>query len=155
MNNDDHFFLVVGAWKEPIPGWTISKNGPQGFLMGAAKGVVRRLPVSTDLIYDYIPVDIVINNILTAGYTAGSNKVKQVQIYHCTSSTRKPFKWGDVQPSINKNLHKYPLKSAVWYPYIKFLPSLTWYRISAFFIHIIPALILDTITRLSGGRPMY
>jgi fatty acyl-CoA reductase len=58
----------VGAWKEPIPGWTISKNGPQGFLMGASKGIVRRLPVAKNLIYDYIPVDIVVNSLMIAAY---------------------------------------------------------------------------------------
>lgn len=67
------FFSVVGAWKEPIPGWTISKNGPQGFFMGAAKGVIRRLPVGSQLIYDYIPVDIVVNNMLAAGFYAGKS----------------------------------------------------------------------------------
>lgn len=65
------FFLVIGAWKEPVPGWTISKNGPQGFMMGASKGVVRRLPVALDLVYDYIPVDIVINNLIAAGFYVG------------------------------------------------------------------------------------
>lgn len=60
--------VVVGAWKEPVRGWTISKNGPQGFLLGASKGVVRRLPVGENLIYDYIPVDIVVNNLIVAAY---------------------------------------------------------------------------------------
>lgn len=64
-------FVVVGAWREPVAGWTISKNGPQGFLMGASKGVIRRLPVAKELVYDYIPVDIVVNNLLVAGYHAG------------------------------------------------------------------------------------
>jgi hypothetical protein len=36
--------------------------------MGAANGVVRRLPVDKDLIYDYIPIDVVVNNILVAGW---------------------------------------------------------------------------------------
>lgn len=63
------FKIVTAAWKEPVPGWTISKNGPQGFLMGASKGVVRRLPVGTSIVYDYIPVDVVVNQILvTAQY---------------------------------------------------------------------------------------
>lgn len=35
--------------------------------MGASKGVVRRLPVGQDLIYDYIPVDVVVNQILVTG----------------------------------------------------------------------------------------
>lgn len=60
--------MITAAWKEPVPGWTISKNGPQGFLMGASKGVVRRLPVGTSLIYDYIPIDVVVNQILVTAY---------------------------------------------------------------------------------------
>lgn len=35
-------------------------------MMGAVKGVVRRLPVSLDGVYDYIPVDVVVNEILLA-----------------------------------------------------------------------------------------
>jgi len=61
-------YLVTAAWKEPVPGWTISKNGPQGFLLGASKGVVRRLPLSLELIYDYIPIDVVVNSLIVAAY---------------------------------------------------------------------------------------
>jgi fatty acyl-CoA reductase len=61
-------YLVIGAWKEPVPGWTISKNGPQGFILGASKGVVRRLPLSLELIYDYIPIDVVVNSLIVAAY---------------------------------------------------------------------------------------
>lgn len=66
--------LVTAAWKEPIPGWTVSKNGPQGFLMGASKGIVRRLPVGKNLIYDYIPIDIVVNSLIVAAYTVDRDR---------------------------------------------------------------------------------
>lgn len=144
--------------------------------MGAAKGVIRRLPVGKKLIYDYIPVDIVVNTLLAAGYhagndlllfvyklsfknkincfLAGSTKTKKVQVYHATSSTRNPFRWNQVDEKVNYYLHKYPLKSAVWYPHLKFLPTLTWFKISSFFVHILPAFLLDTVTRIGGGRPM-
>lgn len=65
--------LVLGAWKEPIPGWTASKNGPQGFIMGAAKGVIRRLPINEQLVYDYIPVDVVINYMIVTLWHASVN----------------------------------------------------------------------------------
>ncbi|KAJ8956235.1 hypothetical protein NQ318_014966 [Aromia moschata] len=146
--------MIIGAWKEPVPGWTISKNGPQGFLMGAAKGVIRRLPVGKELVYDYIPVDIVVNNLLAAGCFAGVTKPKKVAVFHCTSSTRNPFRWLQVEDKINDYLHLYPLKSAVWYPHLKLLPTVAWYKISALFVHMFPAFILDTVTRLSGGRPI-
>jgi len=38
--------------------------------MGASKGVVRRLPVNKSLIYDYIPVDVVVNNIIAGTWFA-------------------------------------------------------------------------------------
>lgn len=148
------FVLVIGAWKEPVPGWTISKNGPQGFFMGAAKGVVRRVPISSNIVYDYIPVDVVVNNILAATYNAAISKTTKVQIYHCTSSTRKPFRWSTVEDQLNPYLHAYPVISAVWYPHIKFIPSMLWFKISVFFIHIIPGFLLDTLSRVFGGRPM-
>lgn len=146
--------MITAAWKEPIPGWTISKNGPQGFLMGASKGVVRRLPVGTSLIYDYIPVDIVVNQVLVTAYHVAQKRSGELSIFHCTSSTYNPFKWEAVADKTNELLHMYPLKSAVWYPHLKFLSSLMLFKISAIFIHFIPAYILDFVTRIAGGRPM-
>lgn len=67
------FYTVLGSWKEPVPGWTASKNGPQGFLMGAANGVIRRLPINVDLVYDYIPVDIVVNYMIVTLWNASIN----------------------------------------------------------------------------------
>lgn len=36
--------------------------------MGASKGVIRRLPADKNIIYDVIPVDIVVNTILVTGH---------------------------------------------------------------------------------------
>lgn len=92
---------VTAAWKEPVPGWTISKNGPQGFFMGASKGVLRRLPVGTHLIYDYIPVDVVVNALIVAAYNVDHDRlvddeltaVQETIIYfvHVTGSQESRF----------------------------------------------------------------
>lgn len=42
--------------------------------MGAAKGVVRRLPVDKNLVYDYIPVDIVVNQMITGAWHVSVNR---------------------------------------------------------------------------------
>nr|UEV87814.1 fatty acyl reductase 7 [Maruca vitrata] len=143
--------MIVASWKEPVPGWTCSKVGPQGFLMGASKGVVRRLPLAKDNIADYIPVDVVVNQLLVAGWHAAKT-TSGLTVYHCSTSTCRPFRWVLIEPSINEMLHKYPLKSAVWYPHLKFLPSLWLFRLSAIFIHFFPAILLDTLLRLTGGK---
>lgn len=146
--------MITGAWKEPVPGWTISKNGPQGFLMGASKGVVRRLPVDKHLICDYIPIDIVVNSLIIAAFAVHRDNCKELKVYHCTSSTCNPFKWETVETKINCYLHKFPLRSAVWYPHLKLVSSIFLFRLSAIFVHLIPAYILDTVTKLAGGRPI-
>lgn len=146
--------MIVGAWKEPVPGWTNSKNGPQGFIMGAAKGIVRRLPVDKNLVYDYIPVDIVVNLMIVGVRQAAITRPTETLIYNCTTSVYKPFKWIDVESKVTSLLHRYPLKSAVWYPTLKLLPSLLLFKISAFIFHMIPAYILDSVTKISGGRPI-
>ncbi|KAF4514033.1 UNVERIFIED_CONTAM: hypothetical protein B566_EDAN018719 [Ephemera danica] len=110
---------VTAALKEPVPGWISSTNGPSGFLMGAARGVVRRLPMGAGLIYDYIPVDMVINEMLVAACNTGTNNLIQEEL-----------------PTL---LHKYPLKGAVWYPNLKMLHSLSHFRLSSIFVHFFPA----------------
>jgi fatty acyl-CoA reductase len=146
--------MITAAWNEPTKGWTISKNGPQGFLMGASKGVIRRLPVDTSLIYDYIPVDTVVNEVLVTAYHVAQKRSGELSIFHCTTSTYNPFRWKEVENRTNELLHMFPLKSAVWYPHLKLVSSLMLFKISAIFVHFIPAYILDFVTRIAGGRPM-
>lgn len=40
------------------------------------------------------------------------------------------------------------------YPHLKFMSSLFMFKISAIFVHFIPAYILDAITKMGGGRPI-
>lgn len=143
--------MIVASWKEPVAGWTCSKVGPQGFLMGAAKGVVRRLPLAPDNIADYIPVDVVVNQLLVAGWNAATTK-GGLTVYHCSTSTQKPFTWASIETQVNGFLHKYPLKSAVWYPHLKFVNSLWLFKLSAIFVHFVPAVLLDMMLRITGGR---
>ncbi|KAH8404100.1 hypothetical protein KR215_009787, partial [Drosophila sulfurigaster] len=152
--------MITAAWKEPIPGWTISKNGPQGFFMGASKGILRRLPLDPTLIMDYIPIDVVVNGIIATGFYVNSLKVKngnrpaELQIFHLTSSTYKPFRFEFLTDKINGYLHEYPLNSAVWYPNLRLVKSLFLFRLGAILFHFIPGFFLDLVTKLSGGRPI-
>ncbi|XP_052132422.1 putative fatty acyl-CoA reductase CG8306 [Frankliniella occidentalis] len=146
--------MITCAWKEPVPGWINSKNGPSGFFMGAAKGVVRRLPVGKELVYDYIPVDVVVNEMLVSAWHTATNKPKEMPVYHITSSTCNPFRWATIENRIPHQLDSLPLKAAVWYPTLKLLPSLTLFRISAIFVHFLPAYFFDALTVVAGGRPI-
>ncbi|XP_046383093.1 putative fatty acyl-CoA reductase CG8306 [Ischnura elegans] len=146
--------MITGAWKDPKPGWISSMNGPAGFLTGAAKGILRRLPLDHNLVTDYIPVDAVVSEMIVAAWHTATTKPKSTAIYHCTTSTQNPFRWASIEARVGYYLHLYPLKSAVWYPYLKFLPSLLLFQISSIFVHFLPAIFLDALTKLFGGRPI-
>ncbi|XP_071441397.1 putative fatty acyl-CoA reductase CG8306 [Hetaerina americana] len=146
--------MITGAWKEPKPGWIASMNGPAGFLTGAAKGVLRRLPLDHNLVTDYIPVDSVVSEMIAAAWHTATTKPNTLSVYHCTTSTQNPFRWASIERRVGYYMHLYPLKSAVWYPYLKFLPSLLLFQISSIFVHFLPAIFLDALTKLFGGRPI-
>lgn len=43
-------------------------------MMGASKGIVRRLPVGLETVYDYIPVDVVVNEIIICAQYVAKKK---------------------------------------------------------------------------------
>lgn len=57
--------IVSPSFKEPVPGWVDSLNGPPGILLAAGKGVLRSMLINPDGLIEAIPVDACINGILT------------------------------------------------------------------------------------------
>ncbi|KAF3859292.1 hypothetical protein F7725_021691 [Dissostichus mawsoni] len=92
---------IVGAsWQEPVPGWIDNFNGPSGVFIAAGKGILRTMRANNDAVADLIPVDMVINLTLAAGwYTAVHRLVhrpKSALVYNCTTGGINPFHWGQI-----------------------------------------------------------
>lgn len=60
--------IVVAAWKEPLPGWIDNLNGPTGLLLAIGKGLLRTMYCNTSIKADIVPVDIVVNSMITSIY---------------------------------------------------------------------------------------
>lgn len=52
---------VTPSFKEPVPGWVDSLNGPVGVIVAGGKGVIRSMLCSPDYEAEVVPVDIAIN----------------------------------------------------------------------------------------------
>ncbi|XP_023236691.1 fatty acyl-CoA reductase 1-like [Centruroides sculpturatus] len=63
--------IVSSSWKEPLPGWNDSLNGANGLIAAAMKGILRTMLVHGEKIADLIPVDIVVNLMITVGWEKG------------------------------------------------------------------------------------
>jgi fatty acyl-CoA reductase len=57
--------IVSPAYREPLPGWVDSLNGPPGIFLAAGKGVLRSMLIDPEGMIEGIPVDTCINGILT------------------------------------------------------------------------------------------
>ena len=47
-------------------------------------------------VLDIIPVDIVVNLLITSAWYTGISKKNDIRIYHCTTGGLHPFRWGEM-----------------------------------------------------------
>jgi fatty acyl-CoA reductase len=64
--------IVTPAFKEPLVGWVDNINGPMGFLVGCAKGVIRTAHINPSYSAEFIPVDMASNSLITLAAFNGS-----------------------------------------------------------------------------------
>jgi len=56
---------------DPIEGWIDNFNGPFGMLSGGGKGILRVAWCDPNLIFDLVPVDVVIKVLIIAAWKCG------------------------------------------------------------------------------------
>ncbi|XP_067347313.1 fatty acyl-CoA reductase 1 isoform X2 [Channa argus] len=145
---------IVGAsWQEPFPGWIDNFNGPSGLFIAAGKGILRTMRASNDAVADFIPVDVVINLTLAAGWYTAVHRPKTALVYNCTTGGINPFHWGEVEHHVISSFKRNPLEQAFRRPNANITSN---YLINQYWIlvsHKFPALIYDLFLRLSGQKP--
>lgn len=62
--------IVMSALKEPCEGWVDTINGPVGLSVLGALGILQKIKVNSEVVFDLIPVDIVSNALLSIGWAA-------------------------------------------------------------------------------------
>lgn len=164
--------IVTAAWKEPIPGWVDNLNGPTGILVGAGKGVIRTMHCNENLDADIVPVDTAINSLLMIGWKIGiAERSSQVQVYHITSNKvsftklvqtclyiflfqENPISWGKALDIGRKHFYANPFSVCLWYPGGSIKKYYFVHLLAVFFLHIIPAYIVDFLMVLTGNKPL-
>uniref|UniRef100_A0A3Q1K949 Fatty acyl-CoA reductase n=1 Tax=Anabas testudineus TaxID=64144 RepID=A0A3Q1K949_ANATE len=141
---------IVGAsWQEPFP-----VSPPNGSLsLRAGKGILRTMRANNDAVADLIPVDVVINLTLAAGWYTAVHRPKTALVYNCTTGGINPFHWGEIEHHVMSSFKRNPLEQAFRRPNANITSN---YLINQYWIlvsHKFPALIYDLILRLTGQKP--
>lgn len=65
---------MIATYKEPVRAWIDNVYGPTGLIVGAGTGVLHTYFGDSNMITDMIPVDLVVNALISATKETGVNK---------------------------------------------------------------------------------
>lgn len=66
--------IVMSSMREPAEGWIDTINGPVGLSVLGALGILQKIKVNSEVVFDLIPVDIVTNALVSIGWAATERK---------------------------------------------------------------------------------
>ncbi|CAH2101760.1 unnamed protein product [Euphydryas editha] len=150
--------IVISSFKEPLEGWVENLNGPVGMLLASGKGILRALYTDPNILSDYIPVDIAIKSFIAGAWARGIKKLQpndDVDIYNCSTSHMKTMTIGEIV-DFGKNIaiRKVPIEGMLWYCGGAVTRSRIEYNFRVLFFHLLPALLVDLVLRITGNKPM-
>ncbi|VVC43986.1 Hypothetical protein CINCED_3A007887 [Cinara cedri] len=146
--------IVTAAWKEPFVGWVDNMSGITGIMMEIGRGTIRSIVCDQKLRVDIIPVDILVNTLITSAWHTATHRQNAVRVYNCTSGARNPLRWEELGNLCQYHSLTAPSKYLQWYPGFSFRTNRMVHRLCEILFHFVPAFILDIVLRLTGSKPM-
>ncbi|XP_044739879.1 putative fatty acyl-CoA reductase CG5065 [Chrysoperla carnea] len=146
--------IVTAAWKEPFPGWIDNISGITGIMMEIGRGTIRSIICDETLTMDLIPVDIVVNTIITAAWQTAFNRSNTMRVYNCTSGQLNGVSWAEFGEMTKKYAIMNPTKYVTFYPGFTYRTNRIVHKFCEIFCHMIPAFVLDILLRVQGGKPI-
>ncbi|VVC98170.1 unnamed protein product [Leptidea sinapis] len=150
--------IVISSIEEPAPGWIENLNGPVGILLASGKGILRSVYTDPDLVADYMPVDIAIKIFIAGGWLRGSKKLEptdDIEVYNCSAGNIKTMTIGEiVKYGKEVIIEETPLDGMLWAVGGSITKSRFEYNLKVILLHLLPAILVDIILRLTGNPTM-
>lgn len=170
--------IVTSSVKEPVVGYIDNLYGPTGVVYGVGTGVLRTMHCDRDIVANIVPVDMTVNALIAATWDVAVNQEKRykfiayiqcgrtifnnffsisnvddIPVYNYVSSVEKPLTWGEFTDLNIKYGFTYPFSSAIWYLSFHMHKTATMHKIYVIFLHILPAMLIDSLAMCVGQRP--
>ncbi|XP_041971169.1 fatty acyl-CoA reductase wat-like isoform X2 [Aricia agestis] len=155
--------IVISTAKEPVPGWINNVYGPTGVVVSAAVGLMHVLHCNPKAVADLVPGDMVVNCAIAAAWRMARDFPRNEEaptvdqapaVYNFVSSVDKPLLWENFMKISEVNGLPIPPANAIWYYSLILTNSKILYELLFFFLHWVPAYIVDGIAILLGKKPM-
>lgn len=106
--------LVIASYKEPVPGWVDTINGPTGLMIGAGKGVIRSMLCNANYMSDIMPCDMVVNAMIALAWQVGTEKSTKPVFLNVTNQ-ENPISWGEALEIGKKHVLANPFSRKEYY----------------------------------------
>ncbi|XP_023936984.2 fatty acyl-CoA reductase 1-like [Bicyclus anynana] len=149
--------VVISSYEEPMPGWIENFNGPVGILVASGKGILRTLYCNPVVTADYIPVDVAIRGFIAASWIRGTKKFEpmdDIPIYHSCASSLNQITTGEIFDVGHKIIATYPLDDIIMGGGGSITDSKFIYSTKVILLHVLPALLIDTLLWICGKKTM-
>ncbi|KAJ8917331.1 hypothetical protein NQ315_002353, partial [Exocentrus adspersus] len=146
--------IITSAWKEPYPGWVDNISGITGIFMECGRGTIKTIICDERCRIDIIPVDVVVNTLITAAWHTVANRSNTMRVYNCTSGCANPITWKEFSVLTHKYSLEYPSKYVTWYPGFTYRTNRTVHALYATLYHTIPSALLDLYLYCTRQQPM-
>ncbi|XP_072948668.1 fatty acyl-CoA reductase wat-like [Epargyreus clarus] len=148
--------IVVAAYREPSPGWVDSNQvlGANGLILGGILGMMHVMLLDGNRRIDFIPVDIVTNALVAAGWeTARTRRQsgRQTKIYNVTSN-RNHISLGHQFLTVSTRAREFASPKTIWYGFTILTKHKFVYIILNWLLHYIPASIVDSALYITGKK---
>ncbi|ALC43137.1 CG34342 [Drosophila busckii] len=154
--------IVMSTYKDPFPGWTDNLYGPSGLCTWSARGLVRCIYGTANCKANMVPADYVVNAMIASAwdiarrYEQHENQLdgkSELPVYNYVSDVNN-ITWGQYMRLARQGFHE-PFDKALWCFSYVIIPSKPLHCAIAFFLHNIPAYILDLIAMATGQKRIY
>lgn len=95
--------IIESALKDPSPGWVRGFRMADPIILAYGRGVLDEFPGIADAVVDVIPVDLVVNAMLTA---AAAEPLERV--VHVATGGRNPMLYGELVQHVHDYFHEHP-----------------------------------------------
>ncbi|XP_068142322.1 fatty acyl-CoA reductase wat [Drosophila tropicalis] len=154
--------IVMSTYKDPFPGWTDNLYGPSGLCTWSARGLVRCIYGTASCKANMVPADYVVNAMIATAWDIArrfnlhqtqSDAKSELPVYNYVSD-KNNITWGQYMKLSRQGFHE-PFDKALWCFSYVIIPSKPLHCAIAFFLHNIPAYILDLIAMVTGQKRIY
>ncbi|XP_029168438.1 fatty acyl-CoA reductase 1-like isoform X2 [Nylanderia fulva] len=149
--------IVSNTLNDPFPGWIDNLNGIVGILVGGGKGVLRVFKTNKHLRPDVMPVDVAIKWLIITVWKIGLTSFKPGSspfIINCTSSNLRGLSIEPICKMGFQLLDEIPFEQTLWTPGVIITNNSIIYYILTMLLHILPAILIDLILKLTKHKPI-